>query len=93
MIISMNSLPWCIPCTNILSIFHFSVASFDSGKYHKFLTWGSYGLPLIWTFITMIVEYSAPTCAPYRPKFGFKTENGHANTCFFTGMSSMEMDS
>ena len=41
----------------------------------------------------MIVEYSAPTCAPYRPKFGFKTENGHANTCFFTGTNSLGIHS
>jgi len=38
----------------------------------------SYGLPLIVSFLTVIVEFGAPQCASYRPRFG-------EETCFFSG--------
>ena len=38
----------------------------------------SYGLPLIVSFLTVIVEFGSPKCASYRPRFG-------EETCFFSG--------
>ena len=64
--------------------FIFSAPSFDSEKYRRRLTLGSYTLSLLWTTMVVIVEYAAPTCAPYRPKFGYGTL-GTLNSCFFQG--------
>ena len=64
--------------------FIFSAPSFDSEKYRRRLTLGSYTLSLLWTTMVVIVEYAAPTCAPYRPKFGYGTL-GTLNSCFFEG--------
>ena len=75
--ISMN-----FPQENIFYIF--SAPSFDSEKYRRRLTIGSYALSLLWTTMVVIVEYAAPTCAPYRPKFGYGTL-GTLNSCFFQG--------
>ena len=70
------------PQKNISYIF--SAPSFDSEKYRRRLTIGSYALSLLWTTMVVIVEYAAPTCAPYRPKFGYGTL-GTLNSCFFQG--------
>ena len=37
-----------------------------------------YGIPLIISFLTLIVEISSPRCAIYKPRFG-------EETCFFSG--------
>ena len=63
----------------------FSISSFSSSKYQRFLTLASYGLPLIWVLITVIVEFTAPKCASYKPKFGDRTKWKEPNACFFTG--------
>ena len=44
----------------------------------RILVQSSYGLPLVLSFITMVVEFTAPECASFRPKFNM----GH---CFFSG--------
>ena len=41
----------------------------------------SYSLPLILSFLVAVVEFTAPKCASYRPRFG-------EETCFFSGNSS-----
>ena len=48
------------------------------------LTITSYVIPAVWTLLAVIVEFSGPLCAPYRPKFGFP-KYGLMNECFFTG--------
>ena len=83
---SMQSLNTFISMNfSLKSIFYiFSAPSFDSEKYRRRLTIGSYALSLLWTTMVVIVEYAAPTCAPYRPKFGYGTL-GALNSCFFQG--------
>ena len=73
-----------INCQETNIFFIFSAPSFDSEKYRRRLTLGSYTLSLLWTTMVVIVEYAAPTCAPYRPKFGYGTL-GTLNSCFFQG--------
>jgi hypothetical protein len=75
---------------NIFGIYLcFSISSFSSSKYQRFLTFASYGLPLLWFLLTAIVEFTAPKCASYRPKFGERTEWKQENACFFTGNKSI----
>jgi len=40
-----------------------------------------YAVPLIISFLTLIVEFSSPRCAMYKPRFG-------EETCFFSGTES-----
>ena len=50
----------------------------SNSKRYKILVSCSYGLPMIVSILTVIVEFSAPKCAPYRPRFG-------EESCFFSG--------
>ena len=61
----------------ILMTFHYRGNPSNSKRY-KMLVGLSYGLPLIVSFLTVIVEFGAPQCASYRPRFG-------EETCFFSG--------
>ena len=45
---------------------------------YRILVGCSYGLPLIVSLLTIIVEFGAPQCASYRPRFG-------EESCFFSG--------
>ena len=66
-----------------IEAFHFTTMIFFRGnpsnsKRYKILVGCSYGLPLIVTILTLIVEFGAPQCASYRPRFG-------EESCFFSG--------
>ena len=50
----------------------------SNSKRYKMLVGLSYGLPLIVSLLTVIVEFGSPKCASYRPRFG-------EETCFFSG--------
>merc|ERR1711994_1030806 len=54
----------------------------SNSKRYKILVGCSYGLPLIVTLLTLIVEFGAPQCASYRPRFG-------EESCFFSGKISL----
>ena len=58
-------------------MYHFRGHPSNSKRY-KILVGCSYGLPLIVSTLTVIVEFSAPKCASYRPRFG-------EESCFFSG--------
>ena len=50
----------------------------SNSKRYKILVGCSYGLPLVVSLLTIIVEFGAPQCASYRPRFG-------EESCFFSG--------
>ena len=64
----------------LVSIFHYYRDWYNPKKKDRLLMQiaSGYGIPLIISIFTLIVEFTSPRCAIYRPRFG-------EETCFFSG--------